>query len=73
MADIQSTKVKIEKFRSKYAFKKRLLFFEKSKSAFAGLTLQAIDQFKGNKIIHKLESYYDQGFTHVIIYLTEDV
>lgn len=73
MASTQNSKVKIEKFRSKYAFKKRLLFAEKYPFAFAGPILQAIDQFKGKLIRSELDSYYHKGFTHVIIYLMEDV
>lgn len=73
MASAQNSNVNIDKFRSKYAFKKRLLFMEKYPFAFAGPILQAMDQFKDKFIRSELDSYYHKGFTHVIIYLTKDV
>ena len=73
MASSQNSNVNIEKFRSKYAFKKKLLFAEKYPLAFAGPILQAIDQFKDKLIRSELDLYYNKGFTHVIIYLKENV
>ena len=73
MASAQNSNVNIDKFRSKYAFKKKLLFAEKYPLAFAGPILQAIDQFKDKLIRSELDLYYNKGFTHVIIYLKENV
>lgn len=73
MANSQNSNVNIDKFRSKYAFKKRLLSAEKYPFAFAGPILQAIDQFKDKLIRSELDLYYNKGFTHVIIYLKENV
>ena len=73
MESDQNSNVNIYKFRSKYAFKKRLLFIERYPFAFAGPILQAIDQFTDKLLLSELHQYYYEGYTHVIIYLFKDV
>lgn len=66
----QNQKLKVEKFRGKYPFKRGLHLA--GDYSFAGPILQAIDRFRftNNKILFsKLNTYYYQGYSHVIIYL----
>lgn len=68
----QNQKLKVEKFRGKYPFKRGL--HVAGDYSFAGPILQAIDRFTNNNLlISKLNMYYHQGYSHVIIYLQEDV
>ena len=66
----QNQKLKVEKFRGKYPFKRGLhLAVDYS---FAGPILQAIDRFRftnNNLLLSKLNGYYYQGYSYVIIYL----
>ena len=65
-------KVKVEKFRGKYPFKKGLHVAKDY--SFAGPILQAMSIFTADKLLNsKLNTYYHQGYSHVIIYLQEDV
>lgn len=66
----QNQKLKIEKFRGKYHFKRGLHLA--GDYSFAGPILQAIDRFRftnNNLLLSKLNAYYYQGYYHVIIYL----
>ena len=66
----QNQKIKVEKFRGKYPFKRGL--HVAGDYSFAGPILQAIDIFRSttNKLLlSKLNMYYHQGYSHVIIYL----
>ena len=66
----QNQKLKVEKFRGKYPFKRGL--HVAGDYSFAGPILQAIDIFRSttNKLLlSKLNMYYHQGYSHVIIYL----
>ena len=70
----QNQKLKVEKFRGKYPFKRGLHLA--GDYSFAGPILQAIDRFRftnNNLLLSKLNAYYHQGYSHVIIYLQEDV
>ena len=70
----QNQKLKVEKFRGKYPFKRGLHLA--GDYSFAGPILQAIDRFRftnNNLLLSKLNEYYYQGYSHVIIYLQEDV
>ena len=65
----QNQKLKVEKF-SKYPFKRGL--HVAGDYSFAGPILQAIDRFRftnNNILLSKLNAYYYQGYSHVIIYL----
>ena len=73
MANTQNQKSKVEKFRGKYAFKRRLLYIQHIPFIFAGPILQAIDQFTDKLLLAELHQYYHEGYTHVIIYLSKDV
>ena len=66
----QNQKLKVEKFRGKYPFKIGLHLA--GDYSFAGPILQAIDRFRftnNNLLLSKLNAYYYQGYSHVIIYL----
>lgn len=65
----QNQKLKVEKFRGKYPFKRGLHLA--GDYSFAGPILQAIDRFRftNNLLLSKLNEYYYQGYSHVIIYL----
>lgn len=66
----QNQKLKVEKFRGKYPFKRGL--HVAGDYSFAGPILQAIDRFRftnNNLLLSKLNTYYYQGYSHVIIYL----
>ncbi len=66
----QNQKLKVEKFRGKYPFKRGLHLA--GDYSFAGPILQAIDRFgftNNNLLLSKLNAYYYQGYSHVIIYL----
>ena len=66
----QNQKLKVEKFRGKYPFKRGLHLA--GDYSFAGPILQAIDRFRftnNNLLLSKLNMYYHQGYSHVIIYL----
>lgn len=66
----QNQKLKVEKFRGKYPFKRGLHLA--GDYSFAGPILQAIDRFRftnNNLLLLKLNAYYYQGYSHVIIYL----
>lgn len=64
----QNQKLKVEKFRGKYPFKRGLHLARDY--SFAGPILQAIDRFTNNNLLlSKLNAYYYQGYSHVIIYL----
>lgn len=67
----QNQKLKVEKFRGKYPFKRGLHLA--GDYSFAGPILQAIDRFRftnnNNPLLSKLNAYYYQGYSHVIIYL----
>lgn len=66
----QTQKLKVEKFRGKYPFKRGLHLA--GDYSFAGPILQAIDRFRftnNNLLLSKLNEYYYQGYSHVIIYL----
>lgn len=67
----QNQKLKVEKFRGKYPFKRGLHLA--GDYSFAGPILQAIDRFRftnnNNILLSKLNAYYYQGYSHVIIYL----
>lgn len=66
----QNQKLKVEKFRGKYPFKRGL--HVAGDYSFAGPILQAIDRFRftnNNPLLSKLNAYYYQGYSHVIIYL----
>lgn len=67
----QNQKLKVEKFRGKYPFKRGL--HVAGDYSFAGPILQAIDRFRftnnNNLLLSKLNAYYYQGYSHVIIYL----
>lgn len=66
----QNQKLKVEKFRGKYPFKRGLHLA--GDYSFAGPILQAIDRFRfpnNNLLLSKLNAYYYQGYSHVIIYL----
>ena len=66
----QNQKLKVEKFRGKYHFKRGLHLA--GDYSFAGPILQAIDRFRftnNNLLLSKLNEYYYQGYSHVIIYL----
>lgn len=73
MANTQNQKLKVEKFRGKYAFKRRLLYAQDTPFIFAGPILQAIDQFTDKLLLAKLHQYYHGDYTHVIIYFSKDV
>lgn len=65
-------KLKVEKFRGKYPFKKGL--HVAGDYSFAGPILQAMDRFTTDKLLlSKLNTYYHQGYSYVIIYFQEDV
>ena len=62
----------IEKFRSKYSFKKRFSSDSCIGHVFAGPILKAYDNFRyyGDKaLLAGLNQAYHQGYTHVIIYM----
>lgn len=66
----QNQKLKVEKFRGKYPFKRGLHLA--GDYSFTGPILQAIDRFRftnNNLLLSKLNAYYYQGYSHVIIYL----
>lgn len=66
----QNQKLKVEKFRGKYPFKRGLHLA--GDYSFAGPILQAIDRFRftnNNILLSKLNQDYYQGYSHVIIYL----
>ena len=66
----QNQKLKVEKFRGKYPFKRGLHLA--GDYSFAGPILQAIDRFRftnNNLLLSKLNADYYQGYSHVIIYL----
>ena len=66
----QNQKLKVEKFRGKYPVKRGLHLA--GDYSFAGPILQAIDRFRftnNNLLLSKLNAYYYQGYSHVIIYL----
>lgn len=73
MANTQNQESKIEKFRGKYAFKRRLLYVQHIPFIFAGPILQAIDQFIDKLLLAELHKYYHEGYTHIIIYSFKDV
>ena len=73
MANTQNQKLKVEKYRGKYAYKKRLLYIQDTPFIFAGPILQAIDQFTDKLLLSELHQYYHEGYTHVIIYSFKDV
>lgn len=66
----QNQKLKVEKFRGKYPFKRGLHLA--GDYSFAGPILQAIDRFRftnNNLLLSELNADYYQGYSHVIIYL----
>ena len=73
MANTQNQKLKVEKYRGKYAYKKRLLYIQDTPFIFAGPILQAIDKFADKYLSSELHQYYQEGYTHVIIYFFKDV
>lgn len=73
MANTQNQELKVEKYRGKYAYKRRLLYIQHIPFIFAGPILQAIDKFSDKYLSPELHQYYQEGYTHVIIYFFKDV
>lgn len=73
MANTQNQELKVEKYRGKYAYKRRLLYIQQIPFIFAGPILQAIDKFADKYLSSELHQYYREGYTHVIIYSFKDV
>ena len=73
MANTQNQELRVEKYRGKYAYKRRLLYIQHIPFIFAGPILQAIDKSTDKSLLSELHQYYHEGYTHVIIYSFKDV